>query len=174
MLDVCKSIYKFINKNKMKKLFFICLVCLCTTTHTKAQMRDAVLNINKHRAESSFLFQKSQKQKTAAWIMLGGGAGMALAGLLIMTKDAGQEVAGIFVTVFTLGTVTPEQPKKRAAGPVLAIAGTGAMLGSIPLFSASAKNKRKANLIIKNETVFFNPQLNTKDHFLALGVKISL
>ncbi|MGI8581112.1 MAG: hypothetical protein ACR2KX_02900 [Chitinophagaceae bacterium] len=158
----------------MKKLLFICLVTLWVATQTKAQMRDTTLIMTTHKVDGNSLLQKSQKQKSAAWVMLGGGAGMALAGLLIMTKDAGQEVAGIFITVFTLGTVTPEQPKKRAAGPVLTIAGTGAMLGSIPLFSASAKNKTKANIILKNESLLLNPQLNTKDHFLTLGVKISL
>jgi hypothetical protein len=158
----------------MKKLLFICLVTLWVATQTKAQMRDTTLIMTTHKVDANSHIQKSKKQKTAAWIMLGGGAGMALAGLLIMTKDAGQEVAGILITVFTLGTVTPEQPKKRAGGPVLTIAGTGAMLGSIPLFSASAKNKTKANLILKNESLLFNPQLQTKDHFFALGVKISL
>lgn len=158
----------------MKKLLFICLVTLWVSTQTKAQMRDTTLIITTHKVDANSLIQKSKKQKTAAWIMLGGGAGMALAGLVIMAKDAGQETAGLLITVFTLGTVIPEEPKKSTAGPVLAIAGTGAMLGSIPLFSASAKNKRKANLILKHETVFFNPQLNIKEHFLSLGLRINL
>ena len=59
-------------------------------------------------------------------------------------------------TIFTLGLVAPEKQKHSASGPILAIAGTGAMLGSIPLFLGASKNKRKANLMLKNETVFFN------------------
>jgi hypothetical protein len=158
----------------MKKLLFICLVTLWVATQTKAQMRDTTLIMTTQKVDANSLLQKSKKQKTAAWIMLGGGAGIALAGLVIMAKDARQETAGLLITVFTLGTVIPEEPKKSAAGPVLAIAGSGAMLGSIALFNASGKNKRKYNLMLKDETVFINPQLNIKEHLLSLGVKINL
>ena len=165
----------------MKKIFFICLVSLCATAlQTNAQLRDTASNMNAHKVDAELLFQKAKKQKTAAWILLGGGAGIGIAGLLIIANDAsrnaGQDFAAAITTIFTLGliTPTPEKPKHSAAGPILAIAGTGAMLGSIPLFSASAKNKRKANLMLKNETVFFNPQLNIKEHLISLGVKINL
>jgi hypothetical protein len=158
----------------MKKILFICLITLCATTQSNAQMRDTTIIMNTPKVDENSLIQKLKKQKTAAWLLLGGGAGMALAGMIITAKDVGQEVAGLFVTVFSLGTVIPEEPKKRAAGPVLTIAGTGAMLGSIPLFIASAKNKRQAALILKNESLFFNPLLKTKDSYIALGVKINL
>jgi hypothetical protein len=158
----------------MKKLSFICIVCLCATTQTNAQLRDTTLNMNTHKVDANSLLLKSKKQKTAAWLMLGGGAGIAIAGLAIMIHDASYDASAVITTVFTLGLVIPEEHKHSAAGPILAIAGTGAMLGSIPLFTSAAKNKRKANLMVKDENVFFNPQLNIKEHMLAIGVKINL
>lgn len=158
----------------MKKLIFLCTVCLCAIIQTNAQMRDTTLSIGKHKVDADLLFQKAKHQKTAAWILIGGGAGLTIAGLSIMTHDAAKETANALATVFTLGLYTAPEVKHSVAGPILAIAGTGAMLGSIPLFTASAKNKRKAHLILKEESVFFNPQLNIKEHLLSVGLKINL
>jgi hypothetical protein len=151
----------------MKKLSFICLVSLCATTLTNAQMRDTTLNMNMHKVDANSLFQKSIRQKTAAWLLLGGGAGITIVGLAIMPPMNFE---------WTLGGVgtAPVEHKHSTAGPILAIAGTGAMLGSIPLFITSAKNKRKANLMLINENVFFNPRLNIKEHIVAIGIKINL
>lgn len=154
----------------MKKIF-MCLVALWVITPTYAQLRDT--SVSQHKADTASFLLKSKKQITAAWIILGSGAAMTITGLSIITKDAGEEVSATLTSIFTLGSVTPEETKRRAAGPILAIAGTTAMLGSIPLFTASGKNKRKAEIIIKNESVFFNPQLNIKEHLLSAGLKIN-
>jgi len=67
----------------MKKILFISIVSLCAITlQTNAQMRDTTVNMNMHKVDANSLFQKSKKQKTAAWILLGGGAGLATAGHL--------------------------------------------------------------------------------------------
>lgn len=158
----------------MKKLLFICVVYFCATTQATAQLRDTTLNMTTHKVDATSLFQKSKKQKTAAWILLGGGAGLAIAGFSIIVNDASYDAAAVITTVFTLGFVTPEEHKHSAAGPILAIAGTGAMLGSIPLFISAGKNKRNTNLMLKDENVFFNPRLNIKEHIIALGIKINL
>ena len=167
----------------MKKFIFICLVSLLTTIQTNAQMHDTS-NMSMHKVNIELLLQKAKSQKTTAWILLAGGTGLAIAGLAIIAHDAsndaataGYNFAAALANVFTLGssTYTPQQEHKHsAAGPILAIAGTGAMLGSIPLFIASGKNRRNANLMLKDETVFFNPLLNIKKHLLSIGLKINL
>lgn len=144
----------------MKKLLFLCIVCLCTTTHTNAQLRDTTSTMNTHKVDANALLQKSKKQKTTAWIMLGGGAGLAIAGYIIMQNEAEKDPLGSL-----LG--------QNATGVVVFIAGDAAMLGSIPFFIASGNNKRKAYLMLKNENVFFNPQLNL-NHIVALGIKLNL
>ena len=143
----------------MKKLLFLCIVCLCATTHTNAQMRDTTVNMNMHKVDANSLLQKSKKQKTTAWILLGGGAGIVATAVIITLSDG-------FLSLF-------DQKKDNNRGVLLA-AGGAVMLGSIPFFIASGNNKRKANLILKDVTVLCNPQLNTKDHFVALGIKINL
>ncbi len=158
----------------MKKIVFISTTFCIIFSKANAQMHDTTAIVNQNKFDYKSLSQKSRKQNTAAWLMLGGGAGMALAGMVITAKDVGQEVAGLFVTALSLGTVIPEETKKRSTGSVLTVAGAGAMLGSIPLFVASAKNKRQSAVILKNESLFFNPLFNTKDSYIALGVKINL
>jgi hypothetical protein len=65
---------------------------------------------------------KSKNQKTAAWILLGGGA--ALIG-----------------TGFLIGDGKNSTFDDAATGALLAGIGTLSMIGSIPLFIASGKNK---------------------------------
>jgi len=80
---------------------------------------------------------KSKKQKTAAWGVLGVGTVMLIGGGYI----AGHE------TFDNDG----EDEEVVAAGVVAAI-GVAAMVGSIPLFIASSRNKRKAmSLSLENE-----------------------
>ena len=147
----------------MKKISFICIVSICVTTlQTNAQMRDTTLNLSTHKVDATSLLQKSKNQKTTAWILLGGGAGLATAGYII-DRNAGKKNPGVLV----------EPSSETTTAAVLLIAGGAAIVGSVTLFIASGKNKRKANLMLKNETVFFNPRLNV-GHIPALGIKINL
>lgn len=158
----------------MRKVIFICMVCLCATIQTNAQLPDTIVNMNTHKVDANLLFKKAKNQKTAAWILLGGGLGVAIAGMAIIGDEANKELTNDLGTIFTLGLYTAPPVKHSAAGPILAIAGTGALLGSIPLFIGSSKNKRKATLMLKNEAVFFNPQINNKEHLISLAIKINL
>jgi hypothetical protein len=165
----------------MKKTLFICIVCLCAFIQSKAQKLDKTAITEKvtHKVDAELLFQKAKKQKTAAWLILGSGAVMAITGFAIISSDASynasQDLGAAFTVIFTFGFATPAPIEYRhsASGPILAIAGTGAMLGSIPLFITSGKNKRKANIMILDESVSFNSRLNLKDHMPSLGVRIT-
>ena len=78
--------------------------------------------------------QKSKKQKTAAWILLGGGALLSSIGGVVIGNEVVNDIGGIF---------DPTVKPSSNTGSVLFIAGGVSMLGSIPLFLSSAKNKRK-------------------------------
>jgi len=68
---------------------------------------------------------KSKNQKTAAWVLLGGGVALMGAGYLIGdSKNASFDDAGTGVVLGGIGFLST--------------------IGSIPLFIASGKNKRKA------------------------------
>jgi len=116
---------------------------------------------------------KSKKQKTAAWILLGGGIAMTITGTVIYhnayNKAAEEDPFG---TLLTLGTnVNP-------GGAVLAIVGLLSTIGSIPLFIASGKNKRKASSVstsfkMENAPVIQRASL-VKRSYPALSLKIGL
>lgn len=80
--------------------------------------------------------QKSKNQKGGAWLLLGGGT-VVLAGTLISTLSS-------------VGT-------KRKTSVVAISIGSAMMVGSVPLFIASGRNKRQSmSLSFKNEMA---PQL---------------
>lgn len=101
--------------------------------------------------------QKSKNQKTTAWVLLGGGAGFILVGTLIgNSKEASFDDVGTGVVLGGIGALS--------------------MLGSIPLFIASGRNKRKAmSMSFKNEMI---PQLQNGSFVNrsvpSLSLKISL
>lgn len=85
------------------------------------------------QTKDSYLL-KSKHQKTAAWILLGGGTTLFIVGGII----ASQGLADIF-------TLDPDKGSNTLGiGGVLAATGGAAMLGSIPFFIAASKNKYKA------------------------------
>jgi hypothetical protein len=74
--------------------------------------------------------QKSNKQRTAGWILLGGGAGLTGIGIIVTATTA-------------LGDLI-EGDDGSSGGPILMFTGLASMVGSIPLFLAAGKNRRKA------------------------------
>ena len=102
--------------------------------------------------------RKSNGQKAGGWLLVGGGTVV----LAITAISAASNVC--------IGTGCT----KRSFPTVPVSLGTAMMVGSVPLFIASGKNKRKANLILKEETVFFNPQLNIQEQLVSFGIKITL
>ena len=106
---------------------------------------------------------KSKKQKTGAWGLLGFGAAMLVGGTIIAaseTEDRWNDGGG----------------ENLEAAAVVAAIGVAAMAGSIPLFIASGKNKRKAAslsfnnmriLQLKNSSLVYKPMP-------AVSLKINL
>ncbi|HEY5968350.1 MAG TPA: hypothetical protein VIU35_10240 [Chitinophagaceae bacterium] len=100
----------------MKRLI-ISILLLVMTTAPFSQQADPII--------ADYL-KKSRNQKTAAWIMLSSGTIAAFIGVsfAIVENDIGDDSPTPFI--------------------VLASAGGAAMAGSIFLFAASSKNKKKA------------------------------
>lgn len=113
--------------------------------------------------------QKSKNQSTAAWILVGGGAVMVTAGAVIGLNDVAESLGSIF---------TGDTKEPSAAGPILFYTGAAAMLGSIPLFIASSRNKRKANSMSAFFKMENRPLLHrnsfSKASYPALAIKINL
>ncbi len=105
----------------MKSITALLMLMILLTSYTStAQTKDDYLTKSKH-------------QKTAAWVMLGGGWGLGIVGGIV----------GLHGLV-DLGTGEVNKAGNNiGTGGLLILTGGAAILGSIPLFIAAGKNKRK-------------------------------
>ena len=135
----------------MKKImiYFLLLIIPATSFCQKTNENTPAVNTD--------YLQKSKNQKTAAWVLLGGGTALIGAGFLI-----GDSKESTF--------------DDAATGVVLAGIGVLSSIGSIPLFIASGKNKRKAmkaSTFIKMETVpLLQKQSLVQNSYPAFSVHI--
>ena len=77
---------------------------------------------------------KSSHQKTTALILLSGGTALVLAGGLI----------GLHGVV---DFIDEEHSKNAGVGPTFVLIGAAAIIGSIPFFIASSKNRRRSRFV---------------------------
>ncbi len=107
--------------------------------------------------------EKSRKQKTSAWILLVGGGLVSSIGMVVGMSE-------MFTDLFDAA------PDRGSAGPTLLVVGVASMAGSIPLFIASGKNRRKAagEIALKWENVVVNPGPGFVRHYPAIGISIKL
>jgi len=146
----------------MKK-FLLVLLIMSYLTDSKGQAEKLSL-----MSKADYL-KKSKNQSTAAWVLAGGGVVMVSAGAIIGLNDATEAIGSIF---------SGETKEPSDAGPILFYSGAAAMLGSIPLFIASSRNKRKANSMSAFLKIETRPLLQKssfiKTSYPAVGVKINL
>lgn len=120
--------------------------------------------------DSDYYLQKSKKQKTAAFVLLGGGAGLAAIGLAMGTASFYDEIGSI--------VVEGEDDETYVAASILFGTGLAAMVGSVPLFIASSRNKKKAHAAsasIKLQTIpVVSRQGIGKLPYPAASIRISL
>ncbi len=103
--------------------------------------------------------RKYKTYKTAGWVLLGSGIGMIVGGGVVFANYAQQGFNGV-------APVTAEN--------LFFIVGPSAALASIPFFILAKSNKRKANLVIKEEAVSFGNKINYKSKYPAFALTIQL
>ncbi len=130
----------------MKKII-LCLLALALLHQSFAQT--TILS------EREILWQKSKHQRTAAWVLLGGGAALFLTGAIIGGNKASKDLGNAFATVLTLGNYQAP-PQDYTASTVLIVAGGVCVAGSIPFFILSGQNRR---LVIRAMS-FQQPRIN--------------
>lgn len=130
----------------MKKIIFLTLVLIMSVSIFSQQTKTTTTFTKKD------YLQKSKNQNTAGGIMAGSGVLLILATVFIFNQD--EVVNSSSQSGFNTGYSIDTNGFKVVTG----IAGTMAILGSIPLFIASAKNKKKGiGLTFKNE---FAPEIS--------------
>ena len=119
--------------------------------------------------------QKSKKQKTAAWVLIGGGLALSTTSILIATPKASEDYLNIFAGLFY---ADPPPQNSYTAETILLVVGTATMLSSIPLFIASGKNKSKAMSLLTHikmeKSTLLQQQSFIQTSYPALSVKINL
>src|SRR5580765_4557122 len=119
----------------MKKII-TCTVILAFSATSFCQQ-----NVQKQSLAKTDYLQKSKKQKTVGWVLLGGGATLVLTGIIIPKGD--------LVQVGWFGNSYENDGVKGT----FQLAGIVSMLGSIPFFRASKRNNKRAmSFAFKNET----------------------
>ena len=86
---------------------------------------------NNLQAVKTDYLQKSKNQKTAAWVLLGSGSVLMTTGVVLAAPKELENILGAQENDYTVENI-------------LLITGIAATIGSIPLFIASKKNKKKA------------------------------
>jgi len=145
--------------------FIILSVLLTFTTACFGQQ----LTPEKQSPTREDYLKKSKNQKIAGWIMLGGGVALvATAFILPEGESEGYQICA---------TIICETHKNDGVRAGLAVVGTLSMLGSIPLFVVSGKNKKRANAVsasFKTENGSFVQGNSLKRiNYPALSIKIA-
>jgi hypothetical protein len=108
--------------------------------------------------------RKSNKQKTAGWILFGSGAGLTCIGVIAGAGSVWKDL------------LEGESRRTNRAGVVIAT-GLVSMAGSIPLFIAAGKNRRKAaagvSFKIEKATII-NSWVTSVSRYPALAIRFRL
>lgn len=148
------------------KSIFISLISFLICISATSQQSDS---IQKPQLTEQNYLQKSKNQKTTAWILLGGGTGMVLVAGVIGAGEAGANV---------FNAMGGNEIQSTNADDILFIAGTAAMLGSIPFFIAAGKNKKRAAnmaLNLKFEKAYIVKNYSREiNYYPALSLSMSL
>lgn len=143
----------------MKKIIVCSTLLVLIMSTTFSQQSNPSLNFTKQD-----YLQKSKKQKTCAWVLLGGGTALSLTGFFVYQHSLVGE------------TADRDNNGYNPTGLALFFSGIGCMVGSIPLFGAASRNKFKAlSLSLKNDS-FLQIQKNSfvNRQFPSLSFKINL
>ena len=144
----------------MKKILMVFAILFCSTI-LKSQVSDTTRPTTPLQFDYNLLFSKARKQKTTAWVLLGAGSGVALAGFIIAANGAFEELFG-----FSSG--------KSVTGSVMMLAGAASIVASIPFFISSGKNQKKATLMLQKSSHAYSGQALNRHQSFSVGVKIGL
>lgn len=127
----------------MKKFLFLLTLTIITVCGFSQTINREVPNVKIDYP------QKSKHQKTAAWILLGGGFALSTTCLFVATTKVTVDIINTYGGVIT---GSPASQHNYTTESILLVSGTVAMLSSIPLFIAASKNKKKGIILsLKNE-----------------------
>ena len=126
-------------------IFSLCM--LCVAAGLSAQQRTTPMS---DLELGQYYLSKSKSQKTIAWILLGGGMALYIGGIAAYSD------------------IYDDQDTEAA---VMALTGSIATIASIPLFITAAKNKGRAEILLRNQNV---PMGFKSSRGLSIGIGIPI
>lgn len=158
----------------MKLPYTIFLIFILTFQCAIGQVMDTSISTTPQE-NFDFYNLKQKRQKTAAWICLGGGVAMTLTGLVIKGgHKTGEAFGEMFGEILTLGLADFEETEPPPIANFLIYLGGASTAASIPLFVSAGNNKRKASLSIKGEPLTFGKLNTRKSQLVSVLVTIDL
>ena len=150
----------------MKKLT---LLSICFGTSVSLFSQELPPETSQITLSKEQLLQKSKHQKTAAIVLLCAGGVAATVGLAMAADGLDDELEGLFNPNY-------EGDNDETVSTILFFTGAAAMLGSIPLFISSRKNKGRAmELSFKNipsSQVYKNMLVNQRIPSINLRIRL--
>jgi len=125
--------YSFLKVYAMKRILLAFLL-ICCSAILKSQVPDTTKPVTPLQFNPDLLFHKATKQKNIAWILLGMGAGLNLAGYIIAVKSM---------------EVLDFDSPAASAGAVLSLVGTASMIASIPFFISPGKKRKQQSYCLE-------------------------
>jgi hypothetical protein len=141
----------------MKKLLLIItLTCLINNLNAQVNPDQQIQRPMTDFELGQYYNQKSKKLKNTGWTLLGIGAGLFTTSLVVAgNADYYTEAAFVFSTIAIL-------------------AGTGSMIASIPVFVAGAKNKGRAEILLRHDNIPLSLERSRSIHLKSVGIGISI
>jgi len=147
----------------MKNSILLILLLIFSGSFAHAQKTEPTTGMKPGELHDYYL-KKQRNNKTAGWIMLGGGAVVGLTGALVTGAES--------VNAVLIDPLMGNEPS--LTGPVLMGVGLVSMLGSIPCFISAGNNKMRADMALKGEPITLGNKPFRQAYYPALSVKISL
>ncbi len=116
----------------MKPLFFLSLLLFFFRAAGQQNPEPVSTSVN-----TDYL-KKSRGQQRTAWILLGGGGALTTTGLILGLTSVDNEIVSAF---------SGNRDNTMEVGAVFFYAGIACMIGSVPFFIASAKNKNRGSSV---------------------------
>ena len=153
----------------MGKIMFYTLLLVIPATTFCQKTNDSISVV-----KTDYL-KKSKNQKTAAWVLFGGGLVLTTTSIVMATSKVTEDYVNVIAGVFSS---EPPPQNDYTAENILLITGTASMLASIPFFIASKKNKRRAidmsaNIKMENARMI-QYQSFVQTSYPAIALKIKL
>ena len=141
----------------MKVLLTVLLVCFSLQSFSQSESTSAVPKPQKGTADWHVM--KKKGTKVAGFLLLSGGAVLA--------------VASLNSSLNFNWIQTAEEKRKERAAYTRAWIGLGVMVASLPFFITAGSHKKKARLLLKNESAFL-PDPLLRNSFPVAAVRFRL